>query len=141
MHGFGEKHGGRHRQRLQTWRYRSALRALISVVIAIFVPVHADAEATEIVTAFQDDGVFEEVQTNSTRELLPQVVSRCSASGHFREPKHRRHNTSAAGSELRGGNENGLILCCVISVPTNQIAPLLSLSLSSRLFLSLSFNS
>lgn len=33
----------------------------------------------------------------------------------FSRAKHRRHNTSAAGSEVKGGNENGLILCCVTS--------------------------
>lgn len=71
--------------------------------------MQADAKTAEIVAALEYDGVFVEVQTNGTGELLPQVVSRCSASGHFRGAStDTGHNTSAAGSEIRGtGGKKG----------------------------------
>lgn len=53
--------------------------------------MHADAEATEIVPAFQYDRVFEEIQTNGTRELFPQVVSSCSSGSHVDKPKAAQH--------------------------------------------------
>lgn len=72
----------------QQTRYRSAVRTLVAVVIAILVPVQRDTEAAEAVAAFQDDRVFEIVQTNGTCELLPQLLTGGSAGRHF---THNRH--------------------------------------------------
>lgn len=67
--------------------YRSTLRTLVTVVSAIFIPVHGDAKATEIVSAFQDDGIFEEVKTDGACELFLQVVSSCTSCSHVSRPK------------------------------------------------------
>lgn len=67
---------------LQT-RYRSALRTLISVVIAIFIPVQADAKAAEAVATLQYHRIIEIVQTNRTCELVPQLLPGRSACSHF----------------------------------------------------------
>lgn len=73
---------------------RSALRALVAVVSAIFIPVHTDTKAAEVVSAFQYDGVFVEVQADGTCQLFPQLVSSRSSCGHVYE-----YNSSAtAGS-------------------------------------------
>lgn len=64
-------------------RYRSALRTLISVVIAIFIPVQADANEAEAVATLEYHRIREIVQTNGTRELLPQLLPGRSACSHF----------------------------------------------------------
>lgn len=92
--------------------YRSALRTLVAVVIAIFVPMQRDAEAAEAVAALQDHRVVEIVQTDRTRELLLQLLTGRSACSHFVSkmrlfffifyffgfPGKAQHNTSATGS-------------------------------------------
>lgn len=81
--------------------------------------MQADAKAAEIVAALEDDGVFVDVQTNGTSELLPQVVSGCSTSGHFRGATitDAGHSTSAVGSGIRGtaGRKGGCFVLRHIS--------------------------
>lgn len=91
--------------------YRSTLGALVAVVAAIFVPVHADAEAAEIVSALEDDRVLEEVQADGAGQLLPHVVAGRRGRGHLvvgsfatrrpgdeRQSKKKKQYTNTTGS-------------------------------------------
>lgn len=92
--------------------YRSALRTLIPIVSAIFIPVHTDAKAAEIMAAFQNDGVLEEVQTNSTCQLFPQVISRCTSSRHVYKPTSSGELPLQEVKEEDGGREVGTFVEC-----------------------------
>ena len=74
--------------------HRSALGTLVAVVSAILVPVHADAEAAEVVAALQDDGVLEIIQTDRTCELLLPVL--CGSGGRH------VHGAAAAAAAICG---------------------------------------
>lgn len=92
--------------------YRSALRTLIPIVSAIFIPVHTDAKAAEIMAAFQNNGVLEEVQTNSTCQFLPQVISRCTSSRHVYKPTSSGELPLQEVKEEDRGREVGTFVEC-----------------------------